>query len=575
MTRLCATLLCAILLCAILACVWSVSFAREPETWTAARTQHFEVFSNAAPETARSLAAALERLHGFMVRQVGLSPAADRVVRVIAFSTTQEYARYRTDPSAGAYFVGTQDRDYIVMPVSTRSDLRFAAHEYAHVLMHSGAWTLPCWIAEGVSDVVSTVQFRERESRIGGDLAERSAALKTARWLPLAQLFACGAERGSGFYAESWAVADLLMFAPAYGARFPALLAALASGVDSERAMREVYGVPLAAIERDARARLVRGASSISLPRAGEAAAEVRVKELTAFAARAMLADLHFANGEFAVAESLYSGLAREHPNDPEIHAAIGTLALRRGDLAGAAAAWKRAIDLGIADSILCYRYAVLADERGLPARAALERAIELRPDFDDARFKLGLIEENSGHPAAAIAQLRAMRQVAPGRAFAWWSVLADALLSLDRRPEARAAAAEARAHTGSSEERDHAAQLEWLAMTELAVEVDGGNVRAVRVPAGTARNPFVAPGDRPRRVEGALREVECGDKTIRLVVDTAEGAIALDVPDPSRVEIRNAGAGAFEFTCGPQEARKVVVEYAASSLVLRGLEMK
>jgi tetratricopeptide (TPR) repeat protein len=559
----------------MLACVWSVSFAREPATWTAARTQHFEVYSDAAPETARSLAAALERLHGFIVRQVGLSPVADRVVRVIAFASTEEYARYRTDRAAGAYFVGTGERDYIVMPVSARTELRFAAHEYAHVVMHSGAWTLPCWIAEGVSDVVSTVQFRERESRIGGDLAERSAALKSARWLPLGELFACGAERGSTFYAESWAVADLLMFAPSYSARFPTLLAALASGVDSERALREVYGVTPAAIERDVRARLVRGASSVPLPPVADAAAEVRVTGLTTFAARALLADLHFANGEFAVAESLYGALARERPNDPEIHAAIGTLALRRGDSAGAAAAWRRAIDLGIADSVLCYRYAVLADERGLPARAALERAIALRPDFDDARFKLALIEKNGGHPEAAVAQLRAMRQVAPPRAFAWWSALGDALLSLDRRAEAREAAVQAQRSAGSAEERDHAAQLEWLAMTELAVEIDGGNVRAVRVPAGTARNPFVAPGDRPQRVEGALREVECGEKTIRLVVDTADGALTLDVPDPSRVEIRNAGAAAFEFTCGPQEARQVVVEYAATSRVLRGLEMK
>ena len=562
-------------LCAIVACVWSVSFGREPATWIAARTQHFEVYSDAAPEATRSLAAALERMHGFFVRQIGLSPAADRAVRVIAFASTQEYARYRGKSGAAAHFIGTEDRDYIVMPVSARTDLRFAAHEYAHVLMHSGAWKLPCWIAEGVSDVVSTVQFRDRESRIGGDLAERSAALKSGRWLPLEELFACGAVSGDLFYAESWAVADLLMFSPAYGARFPALLAALASGVGSERALREVYGVPLSVIERDVRARLVRGGAAVPLPPFPGAAAEVRVAPLTTFAARALLADLHFANGELAVAEQLYGALGRERPLDPEIQAALGALALRRGDTAGAAAAWKRAIELGIADAALCFRYAALADERGLPPRAALERAIGLRPDFDDARFKLALIEKNGEHPEAAIAQLRAMRQVAPARAYAWWSAMADALLSLGRRAEAKEAAIQARSHAGNSEERDHAAQLEWLAATELAVEVDGGNVRAVRVPAGAVRNPFIAPGDRPRRVEGELREVVCGENTIRLVVDTAEGSLQLDVPDPSRVEIRNGGAAAFELTCGPQGSRKVVVEYAATSLVLRGLELR
>uniref|UniRef100_Q027J8 Uncharacterized protein n=1 Tax=Solibacter usitatus (strain Ellin6076) TaxID=234267 RepID=Q027J8_SOLUE len=565
----------AIRLCAILAWVGSVSYAREPATWTAARAQHFEVYSDAAPETARSLAAGLERLHEFIVRQIGLTPAPDRRVRVIAFASAGEYARYRGNPAAGAYFVGTGDRDYIVLPAPAGTGLRFAAHEYAHVLMHSGAWKLPCWIAEGVSDVVSTVQFRDRESRIGGDLTERSAALKAARWMPLEEIFACKSVSDSLFYAESWAVTDLLMFSPPYGARFPALLAALASGVGSERALREVYGVPVAVVERDLRARLARGAPAVPLPPVPGAAAEVHVAGLTTFEARALLADLRFANGELEVAESLYGELARERPSDPEIHAALGTVALRRGNIAGAAAAWKLAIDLGITDAALCYRYAVLADERGLPARAALERAIALRADFDDARFKLALMEKNGGHPEAAIAQLRAMREVAPARAFTWWSALADALLSLDRRVEAKQAAVEARTHAGSSEERDHAGQLEWLAATELAIEVDGGNVRAVRVPAGAARNPFIAAGDRPRRVEGALREVKCGDGTIRLVVDTADGRLSLDVPNPSRVEIRNGAAAAFEFTCGLQEARKVVVEYAATSLVLRGLELR
>ena len=91
-----------------------------------------------------------------------------------------------------------------------------------------------------------------------------------------------------------------------------------------------------------------------------------------------------------------------------EVLAALGTIALTRGDTGGAVASWKRAVELGVADADLCYRYAVLADGRGLPVRAALERALALRPDFDDARFKLALLEKNAGHAEAAVDQLRA-----------------------------------------------------------------------------------------------------------------------------------------------------------------------
>jgi hypothetical protein len=247
-------------ICAILACITLALGAREPAGWSAAHSAHFTIYSNAGAEAARSLDAGLERLHDFFVRQTGLSPAPRREVRVICFASTEEYAQYRSRPGADAHFIGAEDRDYIVLATpprgDARHDLRTAAHEYAHVLIHSGRWKLPEWIAEGVSDVVSTVQLRDRESRIGGDLPGRSVALK-GRWLPLSDIFefrldvqAPDLERTGLFYAESWAIADLLMLSPAYSSRFPALLAALASGVPAEPALAEVYAVAPYAIER-------------------------------------------------------------------------------------------------------------------------------------------------------------------------------------------------------------------------------------------------------------------------------------------------------------------------------------
>jgi tetratricopeptide (TPR) repeat protein len=289
-----------------------------------------------------------------------------------------------------------------------------------------------------------------------------------------------------------------------------------------------------------------------------------------------MLADLRLANGDLAIAESTFRELAREQPASGEVLTAIGTIALKRGDTAAAVAAWKRAVELGVADAGLCFRYAVLAGERGLPTRTALERAVALRPDFDDARYTLALLEKNAGHAEAALGQLRAMRQIAPARAFAYWSAIADALLDLDRRAEAKQAVAEARAHAASNEEREHAAQLSWLADTELAVEIEGEKFHTVRVPVGAAtRNPFIEPGDRVQRTEATMRQVDCPENRIQLVLDTAQGALTLAIPDPSRVQIRNAGSVAFEFVCGPQEARKVLVEYAPAASIVRGLEFR
>jgi hypothetical protein len=92
----------------------------------------------------------------------------------------------------------------------------------------------------------------------------------------------------------------------------------------------------------------------------------------------------------------------------------------------------------------------------------------------------------------------------------------------------------------------------------------------------GSARNPFIEAGEGALRTEATLREVECAENGgIGLVVENAQGRLTLGIPDPSRVEIRNAGGVAFEFTCGPQQARRVLVEYAAKSMILRGLELR
>src|SRR5438094_6836831 len=137
--------------------------ASEPAQWRLARSEHFEVYSNAAGDAARSLLTGFERLHAFFTRQIGIRPSAHRPARVICFGSAQEYNSYRARPVADAYFLGTETRDYIVMPFGSGVS-RVAAHEYAHLLIHASGRELPPWIAEGASDVVSTMQIGERDS---------------------------------------------------------------------------------------------------------------------------------------------------------------------------------------------------------------------------------------------------------------------------------------------------------------------------------------------------------------------------------------------------------------------------
>ena len=288
-------------------------------------------------------------------------------------------------------------------------------------------------------------------------------------------------------------------------------------------------------------------------------------------------------------AERLYRELEQGASGDPDIAAALGAIALRKGDRDTARKEWKRAIDHGISDATVCYRYATLADAAGLPAdeiRPALQRAITLRPDFDDARYKLALIESNAGDYEGAVAQLRAMQNVAPARAYAYWSALGYALNELGRRHESIAAAQHAIQHAATAAERAKAAELVYMAETDLAVHFAkdaNGHAQLIttRVPHNTADwNPFIEPGDRIRRVEAKLRELNCsGGRATGIGIDTPQGPLTLAIPDASHVLMRNAPS---EFTCGPQPASVVMVEYAVSETpgrnadgVLRGMEFR
>src|SRR4051794_34300844 len=111
--------------------------ARESAVWTVARSPHFTVYSDSRAETARELAAGLERLHAFCARFTGLTTSPGRELRVIAFASAHEYAQFRASANADGFYLGAADRDYIVLPTPSRGELRIPAHEYAHVLIHS------------------------------------------------------------------------------------------------------------------------------------------------------------------------------------------------------------------------------------------------------------------------------------------------------------------------------------------------------------------------------------------------------------------------------------------------------
>jgi tetratricopeptide (TPR) repeat protein len=558
--------------------------------WSVARDSHFEVYAQDAPDGGHSTLLWFEKLRALVRRQTGLTVDARQPVRVIAFHSEADYDPFRLQPTTDAYYVGSGARNYIVLPSSGPAVFRTAAHEYAHFVLNASGLKLPPWLDEGVADLFSTVEIDNRGCRIGGDLAARRATLRRRPWIPLGELLELPAdspvrrnrETTDVFYAESWALTEMLALAPDYAPHFPGFLSGAASGASAGRTLPARFGKSLDAITRDLHNWVNRqNPRPAQFPAPNVTDAAVETAPVAVVPMQLILAEVLLAARQLDRSEALYRELAHDSPQTADVWAGLGAVAMARGDSAHARELWKRALDLGIQDADLCFRYADLLDRAGIAGdglRSALERAILLDPGLDDARYKLALMDANTGRNEAALAQLRAMRQIAPARAFDYWCTMADVLTGLGRSEEAQTAAHQAAQFATTAEEHRRAGTLAFQAHSHIAVQFARdaeGNTKLVttRIPDEVADfNPFIEPGDDIRVARGTLKTVDCSAAVLRLSIETLEGLLTVSIPDPSRVLMRHAPA---EFTCGPQDPAKVTVEYETAKNVARGIEFQ
>ena len=60
----------------------------------------------------------------------------------------------------------------------------------------------------------------------------------------------------------------------------------------------------------------------------------------------------------------------------------------------------------------------------------------------------------------------------------------------------------------------------------------------------------------------GTLRQVDCLGKIVRLRIASGEKQVLLAIRDGGYVTVQGSPSGTVDFTCGPQKAKLVVVEY-------------
>src|SRR5215204_2501484 len=111
------------------------AMAADKDPWVRITTPNFELFTTAGERAGRDLVKHFEQVHSFFVARFKMTSDATRKARVILFRSEKEYAAYRPNESASAFFHPGEYHDFIVMNNSIAESRPVAVHVLTHLMV--------------------------------------------------------------------------------------------------------------------------------------------------------------------------------------------------------------------------------------------------------------------------------------------------------------------------------------------------------------------------------------------------------------------------------------------------------
>jgi len=528
--------------------------------WTRARSDHFEVLTDAGEPLARHAAERLEQLRVVLLSLFPPRTTGERRIVAIVLANGSTFAelvprRHRKAQQVAGFYQGCGEWDAIVARLSVEPQGPFAAldHEYAHLVLNRSLPAQPLWVAEGLAELLSDADLEGGEARLGAARPELEARARESTE-PLAKLLQLrhdspeylGGSGEVGLYPSSWALArwvvarhglsGLRAFLEAVAdgedplAAFDERLAPLAS---AQATLFDVPPTPLLRVARDAPGSSASGSLQADVP--GRAELEYRLGELLLRA------------GELARSQQHLERALADAPESVPARISLAELHLRAGEPA--------------------------------LARRELERALAVSPDdpgalLYDARLRLAQARAD-GVPLAPEAEERLVSQLEHALARAP-DLYEAALLLVELRPKPYA---QRRKALEPVFEQDPARTEVALAIA--ALQLKERDLAAAERVLRRAREATSEPAYRflcdheldeiaeyraaTAEVRGRLIHLECRpDGSLRFTVDAAPALLLLEAASARSFLVYGAGEGSreSELDCGLQD-RPVVVRYA------------
>ena len=443
------------------------------ETWWRASNRHFDLFTTGSVAESKQALAALEAAQSYFSQSGELPFSDEKVLKVVAFHSTEEYASFRLHKAAFGHYLKGAKQDFVVLSDIHPEHRDALIHEYTHSVVRQAGYNLPLWLNEGIADLYSSLAFSGNLVKVGLPLPTRLRTIEHEGLIPLSRLFAATRESShsdeshtlSGFYAESWALTHMLKFDPAYSAGFTRFLAVTAKGFDGATALKLIFGKEVRQVEADLISYLpsLAGMKGFEVPIQLQASSNTVAQiseEDGAFLLAGMLAEQSWTR---AAAEEKTRALARQYPKRAEPEATLAELLWKQGKAEDARAYLTHAIALDNRQAGMIYRLAEMERETGASDEqliARLRQVIALEPGHPDANFNLAVLEFNEHRFAEAREALAALKNVRPEWASTYYCMAAYCELHARNVQRAHDFGNMAKQRAVTADEKAHADQL-------------------------------------------------------------------------------------------------------------------
>ncbi len=581
--------------------------AANKDAWIEVRCPHFTVVSDAGEKQARRIADQFEQIRE-VFHNAFPTLRADLNEPVTVFAVKNENSMKALLPAywevkghmhpAGLYVAG-EDKHCVVLRVDIQGDNPYEVvyHEYAHALENLNFQGLPLWLSEGVAEFLGNSRIHESFVEIGVPAPHHLEVLHENRIIPIGVLLQVDSSspyynednRASMFYAESWTLVHYLMMDPE--ARQNQLLhkflaAYQTSGNTADAAQRSFgdlkkFAQAMELYSRQDRFFIGRVNTSVHGDPKSYTCRALAPAELDA-----LRGDLFTRTKRKKEATEALNAALQEDPNLPQVHEALGVLALSEQKTEEAEAEFTRAVQLN-SNSFLAYyysarahmRYEMNSPEATQQVIADLENAITLNPKFAPAYEALSSLYSYNGETVdkAIIAGKKAI-QLEPGT-LSYAVSYGYVLLRIGKVADAKIIAAKIQAVAKTPEEVLAARQLtEVVASREAydAQEADyarhdqatDGRQPAVAA-SQTKTNKITTPegppinkhqGESEYAIEGTVFSAECGSDSPGTVILTANSrTLVFRIPSLDNLQVlqKNADVSAHPPACSEWKARR------------------